>query len=414
MRILLLSVGTRGDMEPFAGVGVMLKGRGHEVICAFPDQYAHVAEESGLHFVSLGSEILEASFTEDEKEAVSGKGRARYAAQKKTNENKMAAFVPFRARQRQVMDEVKPDLVVYHMLCVYALLYGMKTNTRTMRFMMQPCVLHEVRHMPHMLFSLKFPVRLSYRIARRFMVDRLVQLTKETLDGIFTKDEIEGRLMAEPAFYNMSPSLFPQPDYWPRGQKVAGFWDRNKIKDWTPPQELVDFIGRHEKILFITLGSIPSKDPEGLSRMLVDILQEENIPAIINESGGSLVRVFPCNQEQILFVDSVPYEWIFPRMYATLHHGGSGTTHSSLRGGCATMAIPHSADQPHIDRMIRDVGAGPRGIHIRKLTRSRLKARIIDLYTNPRYKEVAARIGRQMAGEDYADELYDYIMEYAR
>ena len=36
MKIILTSVGTRGDMEPFLVIGELLENNGHEVICGFP------------------------------------------------------------------------------------------------------------------------------------------------------------------------------------------------------------------------------------------------------------------------------------------------------------------------------------------------------------------------------------------
>jgi sterol 3beta-glucosyltransferase len=58
VKILLMSIGTRGDCEPFLGVGEMLRKYGENVICAFPEQYRGLAEESGFPFYSLGSEFL--------------------------------------------------------------------------------------------------------------------------------------------------------------------------------------------------------------------------------------------------------------------------------------------------------------------------------------------------------------------
>ncbi len=34
MKIVLISIGTRGDMEPFMAIGEILKEKGHRVICA--------------------------------------------------------------------------------------------------------------------------------------------------------------------------------------------------------------------------------------------------------------------------------------------------------------------------------------------------------------------------------------------
>lgn len=41
----------------------------------------------------------------------------------------------------------------------------------------------------------------------------------------------------------------------------------------------------------------------------------------------------------------IPFDWLFPRVRAVVHHGGSGTTHSALRCGRKQLIIPHLADQ---------------------------------------------------------------------
>jgi sterol 3beta-glucosyltransferase len=59
MKIILISIGTRGNMEPFLSIGEILKEKGHQVICAFPEQFRYLAENSNLEFASLGSKFIE-------------------------------------------------------------------------------------------------------------------------------------------------------------------------------------------------------------------------------------------------------------------------------------------------------------------------------------------------------------------
>ena len=59
MKIILTSVGTRGDMEPFLALGEILKEKGHHVICAFPEQFRSLAEDANLEFASLGEKFIE-------------------------------------------------------------------------------------------------------------------------------------------------------------------------------------------------------------------------------------------------------------------------------------------------------------------------------------------------------------------
>ena len=58
MKRLLISIGTRGDMEPFLAIGELLKEKGHQVICAFSEQFARLAQESGQDYNLSGKKIL--------------------------------------------------------------------------------------------------------------------------------------------------------------------------------------------------------------------------------------------------------------------------------------------------------------------------------------------------------------------
>ena len=72
MKILLLSIGTRGDMEPFLAIGELLAGKGHEIVCAFPEQFRSLAGDSGFRFLSLGTEFIEMLESPEGKSAMGG------------------------------------------------------------------------------------------------------------------------------------------------------------------------------------------------------------------------------------------------------------------------------------------------------------------------------------------------------
>ena len=74
MKIILTSVGTQGDMEPFLAIGEILQEKGHEVICAFPGQFRALAEASNFKFASLGSGFIEMLESDTGKMAMGGKG----------------------------------------------------------------------------------------------------------------------------------------------------------------------------------------------------------------------------------------------------------------------------------------------------------------------------------------------------
>ena len=152
-------------------------------------------------------------------------------------------------------------------------------------------------------------------------------------------------------------------------------------------------------------------DPEEKTKLIVDILERNKIPAIINTASGGLVKVDKYDQDLIHFVDQIPYDFILPNIYGVIHHGGSGTTHMGLKYGCATMILPHIIDQFVWSKIIYRLGAGPKGIKVGKITRKNLEPKIIELISNRSYKERAEQIASRMNKENFREELYKTIIE---
>jgi UDP:flavonoid glycosyltransferase YjiC (YdhE family) len=111
------------------------------------------------------------------------------------------------------------------------------------------------------------------------------------------------------------------------------------------------------------------------------------------------------------FVDSIPYDRIFPKMYGVIHHGGSGTTHVGLKYGCATMVIPHILDQFVWNSRIDELGAGPKGVKASKINVKKLEPRVLDLVNNCGYKTKAEKIAGRISEEKFREEIHNAIIE---
>lgn len=121
MKILLTSIGTRGDMEPILAIGEILKGHNHDIICLFPEQFRSMAEESGFRFASLGTEFMDMLKSDDGKAALGGSGGRikklmAYVrlASKYSNINKQML-----KKQRKVIDAEQPDRIVHNGKVIY-------------------------------------------------------------------------------------------------------------------------------------------------------------------------------------------------------------------------------------------------------------------------------------------------------
>lgn len=75
------------------------------------------------------------------------------------------------------------------------------------------------------------------------------------------------------------------------------------------------------------------------------------------------------------------------------------------------MIIPHIIDQYVWNKIVTDSGAGPKGVKIYKVSTKNLEPLIVDLMNNAEYKKKSEQIGKEMAGEDFREALYNSIIE---
>ena len=113
----------------------------------------------------------------------------------------------------------------------------------------------------------------------------------------------------------------------------------------------------------------------------------------------------------IRFVKQIPYDWVLPKIYGVIHHGGSGTTHMALKYGCASMIIPHIIDQYLWNDLVSGLGAGPKGVAVNKMTRQNVEYRILDLFHNQSYKAKALELSQEMRKERFREQIYSTIVQ---
>jgi UDP:flavonoid glycosyltransferase YjiC (YdhE family) len=213
------------------------------------------------------------------------------------------------------------------------------------------------------------------------------------------------------AIYAISPALFPRPSYWPDNLHVLGYHERNKAIAWQPDAALLSFMQRHPKFVLVTFGSMSNPEPEKKTAVILDALQKLQIPAIVNTAGGGLIQPEGFVSDTIHFVNRIPYDYIFPKTYAVVHHGGSGTTHMALKNGCASLIVPHIIDQYLWNNIASQKGVGPKGPAITKLSAASFPHKLKDLWENTAYKEASEALAKQMAKEDFKEQLATLIEE---
>ena len=415
MKIILTAIGTQGDIEPFLAIGKILKEKGHQVICAFSEQFRELTERNELEFASLGSKLFDLNNSDAGKIALGGgKGLKKTFAFIKLAMKQKGPNKEKETKLYELIKQERPDRVLYNSKTVCPILWEYKNSGKTI-FLSPFPYLHYVKGHSLLVFGKnygEFFNKLTFKLYD-FGAATVALTTKKWLhikDNI-KRTELKKIVRNRKFIYTISPSLFPRPDYWETNIKVLGHHAVMKEADWKPKKELTEFIDKNEKILFITFGSMTNPEPERKTKIILEILERNKIAAIINTASGGLVKPSNFKSELIYFVSQIPYDWVFPKMYAIIHHGGSGTTHLALKYGCATLIIPHFIDQFICDEIISELGLGPKGIKISRITNKNLEPKVQELLNNKSFKERSERIGNQLGKEDYKEELYKAIIE---
>ena len=104
--------------------------------------------------------------------------------------------------------------------------------------------------------------------------------------------------------------------------------------------------------------------------------------------------------DNVFEIGSIPFDWLFPRMAAVVHHGGAGTTSAALRAGVPSIVIPFIADQPFWGQCVADLGAGLPPILQKDLTAERLAAAIRIATSDEAMKARAVAVGEKIRAED--------------
>lgn len=415
MKFFITSIGTRGDIEPFLAIGEILSRRGHEVAYSFSEQFREIIPKKSKSY-PLPSEILEL-INSKEGRLVMGKAgvfkkiKALLVLHKKgQNVNKDIAI-----DHEKAINDFEPEKVIHNPKCSYPIVWSLNSNKENIIVSPVPYVMYPVKHHPHVGINKNlghFFNQLTYKLSNFGLTKTIYGIQKDliTTKDRFSKKDIRKELFKTKLIFSIAPQLFKRPDYWPKHVQVLGYHERDKIMTWKPSADLEKFLDEHSKILFLTFGSMFNSNPTETSELLYEVISKLKIPCIVNRASGGLMTLekFETNPN-FLFVNNIPYEWIFQRVYAVIHHGGSGTTHMALKYGKPTLIIPHIIDQFGWNNLIHKHGFGPLGISINKIDAKSLTRLIMDLYKNEEYKKNTEKVALEMAKNNLESKLYNFI-----
>uniref|UniRef100_A0A0D9V879 Glycosyltransferase family 28 N-terminal domain-containing protein n=1 Tax=Leersia perrieri TaxID=77586 RepID=A0A0D9V879_9ORYZ len=206
-----------------------------------------------------------------------------------------------------------------------------------------------------------------------------------------------GSISHLPTGYMWSPHLMPKPNDWGPLVDVVGYCFLNLGTKYQPPQEFSQWLQQGLKPIYIGFGSMPLGDEKRVTSIILDALRETGQRGIISRGWGDLGS-FSEVPVDVFILEDCPHDWLFPRCAAVVHHGGAGTTAAGLVAGCPTTVVPFFGDQFFWGERIHAQGVGPAPIPIAELTVEALSNAIgfmLDPEVKSRTMELAIAIGNE-------------------
>jgi sterol 3beta-glucosyltransferase len=208
-----------------------------------------------------------------------------------------------------------------------------------------------------------------------------------------------GRMEKEhfPILYGFSSAVLPKPAEWGDWVHVTGFWFFDRPSAWQPPAKLVDFLASGQPPVYIGFGSMSDRNTTQLTQLVVNALRESKQRGILAKGWGGLSDTDAAGD--IFEVESIPHDWLFPRMAAVVHHGGIGTIGAALRAGIPNISVPFLGDQFFWGKRLADLGVAPKPIPRKGLSVETLAAAIVAAVGHPEISRRAANLAKLIRAE---------------
>ena len=400
MRILITTFGTRGDVEPYLALAERLRTEGHEAVLCAPEAYRAEAERSGIGFEPAGSRMHE--LVRNGMTTTSGPMDFARSAREMTAAMRESLVEQWDAAQR-----VGPTLVLSHPKALggfhiaerlgvpFAASLPLPFFTPTGDF---PIPFLTGRRSPRwnrMTYQFnRFTAIVYGGMINRFRREHLGLENASRFSDFLHRDGVP-----VPALYPVSPAVIPRPADYPDSAHLTGYWFRERQDAAAGlPEDVSAFVDAEGPMIYAGFGSMGfGTHAADRGRMVIDGIRRAGARAVIARGWGGLDAEAA---DDVLVIDEVPHDLLFPRVTAVVHHGGSGTTAAGLRAGRPTLICPVLADQPFWGERVHALGVGPRPLALERARVGSFTERLVDLINDSQYAVRAGEIGGRIRAED--------------
>jgi vancomycin aglycone glucosyltransferase len=350
VRVLLTSWGSRGDVEPVAGLAARLRELGAEAVLAAPpdDDFVALAERAGVPLLPLGPTVKSivartAPPTAQDafrlaSELVAARFETLLPAAESCDAVVATGLMPAGAR------DVAEKLGIRYVLACFQI-FGLPS-----------------RHFaPGMRPGTQSPEgETDNRTLWRQDAERVNALYGAALNehratiGLPPVDNVRDYVFTGQPWLAADEVLCPS----------KGMTDLDVVQTgaWTLPDDrplgadLEAFLAAGEPPVYVGFGSMAAFVEKGMARVAIEAVRGQGRRVLLARGWADLASID--DRDDCFVVGEVNQQALFGRTAAVVHHGGAGTTATATRAGAPQVIVPHIADQPYWGRRVAELGIG--------------------------------------------------------
>jgi UDP:flavonoid glycosyltransferase YjiC (YdhE family) len=379
MNIVILTIGTLGDVQPYVALASGLKEAGYDVALATHQCFRAFVTSRGIQFSPVtGDPSTWAEGIELQHLADSGKSFRQWM------------FTLRQLAQPLITDILNScwlasqgaDAIIYSPLAWVGYSIAEKLKVPSFLACLQPMT--PTRHFPSVWIHSGFKMNGNFNHLTHVIAEQFYWHLNKPFINRWRSDTLglpplpaagpykEKRWVQQPYLYGFSSHVIHRPADWPERVHMTGFWFLPDTLSCRPDLRIATFLEQGPPPIYIGFGSMPESQPEKFRATILEALALSGQRAII-QGKWSLGSSLP---ESILSIDRVPHGWLFPKCRAIVHHGGASTLANSLRAGVPTVVIPFAWDQFFWGERVFNLGVGPKPVGRKKMNSRNLSRAI--------------------------------------
>jgi vancomycin aglycone glucosyltransferase len=352
MRVLLSTIGSRGDVQPLVALALELRALGQEVRLCVPPDFRDWIDGLGLPVTPIGPELRKLT-------AASPPATPPAPLTPELRRQMVEATVATQFETIAAAAEGCDIIVGATALQIAAPSVAERMGIPYLFAAYCPTVLPSPHHAPIPL-GLRGDTPAPATADNRELWARDAERVNDTFGaalnahraaiGLAPVRDVRGHIFTGRPWLAADPALAPWPD--PAAVFQTGAWILPDERPLSP--ELEAFLDTGEPPVYFGFGSM--RAPQDLSRVMIQSARALGRRAIV--SGGWADLSLVDGEPDCLAIGEVNQQALFRRVAAAVHHGGAGTTTAAALAGAPQVVIPQMYDQPYWAQRIHHLGIG--------------------------------------------------------